>query len=92
MQANLAALKEAEYSNLKVRPVVGRKHSVAWAVSGSRPASCSARSLAVSPAGSGTVRCGTTSSNAPPYGGNSGNSRLSSTVSRRKNEAGSGER
>src|ERR1044072_1140885 len=30
MQSNLAALKEAEFSNLKVRPVVGRKHSVAW--------------------------------------------------------------
>jgi membrane-bound lytic murein transglycosylase F len=37
MQANLAALKEAEFSNLKVRPVVGRKHSVAWAVRKNSP-------------------------------------------------------
>jgi membrane-bound lytic murein transglycosylase F len=32
MQGNLAELKEAEFRNLKVRPVVGRSHSVAWAV------------------------------------------------------------
>ncbi|HEX8721075.1 MAG TPA: transporter substrate-binding domain-containing protein [Pyrinomonadaceae bacterium] len=37
MQANLAALKEAEYSNLKVRPVLGRKHEVAWAVRKNSP-------------------------------------------------------
>jgi membrane-bound lytic murein transglycosylase F len=37
MQANLAALKEAEFSNLKVRPVVGRKHGVAWAVRKNSP-------------------------------------------------------
>jgi membrane-bound lytic murein transglycosylase F len=32
MQDNLAQLKEAEFKNLKVRPVVGRSHSVTWAV------------------------------------------------------------
>jgi membrane-bound lytic murein transglycosylase F len=37
MQSNLAALKEAEFSNLKVRPVVGRKHGVAWAVRKNSP-------------------------------------------------------
>ena len=37
MQANLAALKEAEFSNLKVRPVVGRKHGVSWAVRKNSP-------------------------------------------------------
>jgi len=37
MQSNLAALKEAEFSNLKVKPVVGRKHSVAWAVRKNSP-------------------------------------------------------
>lgn len=37
MQANLAALKEAEFSNLKVRPVVGRKHGVTWAVRKNSP-------------------------------------------------------
>ncbi|HEV7890587.1 MAG TPA: transporter substrate-binding domain-containing protein [Pyrinomonadaceae bacterium] len=37
MQANLAALKEAEFSNLKVRPVVGRRHEVAWAVRKNSP-------------------------------------------------------
>jgi membrane-bound lytic murein transglycosylase F len=37
MQSNLAALKEAEYSNLKVRPVLGRKHEVAWAVRRNSP-------------------------------------------------------
>ncbi len=38
MQSNLAALKEAEFSNLKVRPVLGRKHGVAWAVRKNSPA------------------------------------------------------
>jgi membrane-bound lytic murein transglycosylase F len=38
MQSNLAELKEAEFSNLKVRPVVGRKHGVAWAVRKNSPA------------------------------------------------------
>ena len=37
MQGNLAELKEAEFSNLKVRPVVGRSHSVAWAVRKNAP-------------------------------------------------------
>lgn len=37
MQSNLAALKEAEFSNLKVRPVVGRRHGVAWAVRKNSP-------------------------------------------------------
>jgi len=37
MQANLAELKEAEFSNLKVRPVVGQKHEVAWAVRKNSP-------------------------------------------------------
>ncbi|MDT5271600.1 MAG: rane-bound lytic murein transglycosylase [Acidobacteriota bacterium] len=37
MQANLAALKEAEFSNLKVRPVLGHKHGVAWAVRKNSP-------------------------------------------------------
>ena len=37
MQANLAELKEAEFSNLKVRPVVGRKHGVAWAARKNSP-------------------------------------------------------
>ncbi|HEX8558182.1 MAG TPA: transporter substrate-binding domain-containing protein [Pyrinomonadaceae bacterium] len=37
MQSNLAALKEAEFSNLKVRPVLGRKHGVAWAVRRNSP-------------------------------------------------------
>src|SRR5215210_7725341 len=37
MQSNLAALKEAEFSNLKVRPVVGRTHKVAWAVRRNSP-------------------------------------------------------
>jgi membrane-bound lytic murein transglycosylase F len=32
MQSNLAMLKEAEFKNLRVRPVVGRTHPVAWAV------------------------------------------------------------
>jgi membrane-bound lytic murein transglycosylase F len=37
MQGNLAELKEAEFRNLKVRPVVGRSHSVAWAVRKNAP-------------------------------------------------------
>ncbi len=37
MQSNLAELKEAEFSNLKVRPVVGRKHGVAWATRKNSP-------------------------------------------------------
>ena len=37
MQANLAALKEAEFKNLKVRPVLGREHEVAWAVRKNSP-------------------------------------------------------
>ena len=37
MQSNLAALKEAEFSNLKVRPVLGRRHGVAWAVRKNSP-------------------------------------------------------
>jgi membrane-bound lytic murein transglycosylase F len=32
MQDNLATLKEAEFKNLKVRPIIGRSHSVTWAV------------------------------------------------------------
>ncbi|HEY0319510.1 MAG TPA: transporter substrate-binding domain-containing protein [Pyrinomonadaceae bacterium] len=32
MQSNLAELKEAEFKNLKVRPIVGRSHSITWAV------------------------------------------------------------
>ncbi|HYG10666.1 MAG TPA: transporter substrate-binding domain-containing protein [Pyrinomonadaceae bacterium] len=37
MQSNLAELKEAEFKNLRVRPVVGRTHSVAWAVRRNSP-------------------------------------------------------
>jgi membrane-bound lytic murein transglycosylase F len=37
MQANLAELKEAEFKNLKVKPVVGRTHSVTWAVRRNAP-------------------------------------------------------
>jgi membrane-bound lytic murein transglycosylase F len=37
MQNNLAELKEAEFKNLKVRPVLGRSHSVAWAVRKNSP-------------------------------------------------------
>ena len=37
MQANLAELKEAEFKNLKVRPVIGRTHSVTWAVRRNAP-------------------------------------------------------
>jgi membrane-bound lytic murein transglycosylase F len=32
MQKNLADLKEAEFKNLKVRPILSKSHSVAWAV------------------------------------------------------------
>src|SRR6266699_6613721 len=32
MQKNLAELKEAEFKNLKVRPIISKSHSVAWAV------------------------------------------------------------
>ena len=38
MQSNLAELKEAEFKNLKVRPVVGRTHPVSWAVRKNSPA------------------------------------------------------
>lgn len=38
MQNNLAELKEAEYKNLKVRPIIGRSHSVTWAVRKNAPA------------------------------------------------------
>lgn len=38
MQGNLAELKEAEFRNLKVRPIVGRAHSIAWAVRKNSPA------------------------------------------------------
>ncbi len=37
MQGNLAELKEAEFKNLKVRPIVGRSHSVSWAVRKNAP-------------------------------------------------------
>ena len=37
MQSNLAELKEAEFQNLRVRPIVGRSHSVAWAVRKNAP-------------------------------------------------------
>jgi membrane-bound lytic murein transglycosylase F len=37
MQSNLAELKEAEFSNLKVRPVLGRRHGVAWALRKNSP-------------------------------------------------------
>ena len=32
LPGNLAGLKEAEFKNLKVRPILGRSHPVAWAV------------------------------------------------------------
>ena len=32
MQKNLADLKEAEFQNLTVRPILSKSHSVAWAV------------------------------------------------------------
>ncbi|MCA1814797.1 MAG: transporter substrate-binding domain-containing protein [Acidobacteria bacterium] len=37
MQENLAELKEAEFKNLRVKPVVGRTHPVAWAVRKNSP-------------------------------------------------------
>ena len=37
MQGNLAELKESEFKNLKVRPIVGRTHSVVWAVRKNAP-------------------------------------------------------
>jgi membrane-bound lytic murein transglycosylase F len=37
MQGNLAELKEAEFKNLRVRPVVGRAHPVSWAVRKNSP-------------------------------------------------------
>jgi membrane-bound lytic murein transglycosylase F len=37
MQSNLAEIKEAEFKNLKVRPVLGRSHSVAWGVRQNSP-------------------------------------------------------
>ena len=37
MQSNLAELKEAEFKNLRVRPIIGRSHSVAWAVRKNAP-------------------------------------------------------
>ncbi|MFL6210599.1 MAG: transglycosylase SLT domain-containing protein [Pyrinomonadaceae bacterium] len=37
MQSNLAELKEAEFKNLKVRPIVGRAHSVVWAARQNSP-------------------------------------------------------
>jgi membrane-bound lytic murein transglycosylase F len=38
MQANLADLKEAEFKNLKVRPILGQTHKVSWAVRKNAPA------------------------------------------------------
>src|SRR5439155_16572048 len=37
MQKNLADLKEAEFKNLRVRPIISRSHSVAWAVRKNSP-------------------------------------------------------
>src|SRR5436190_353087 len=37
MQKNLADLKEAEFKNLKVRPVISKSHGVAWAVRKNSP-------------------------------------------------------
>jgi membrane-bound lytic murein transglycosylase F len=37
MQKNLADLKEAEFKNLKVKPVLGSTHSVAWALRQNSP-------------------------------------------------------
>jgi len=37
MQGNLAQLKEAEFKNLRVRPVLGRTHGVAWATRRNSP-------------------------------------------------------
>jgi len=38
MQKNLADLKEAEFKNLKVRPILGQTQSVSWAVRNNSPA------------------------------------------------------
>lgn len=37
MQDNLAQLKEAEFKNLRVRPILGRSHNVTWAVRQNSP-------------------------------------------------------
>lgn len=37
MQKNLADLKEAEFKNLKVRPIISKSHGVAWAVRKTSP-------------------------------------------------------
>ena len=37
MQKNLADLKEAEFKNLKVRPILGQTHGVAWAARKNSP-------------------------------------------------------
>jgi membrane-bound lytic murein transglycosylase F len=37
MQSNLADLKEAEFKNLRVRPILGRQQGVAWAVRKNSP-------------------------------------------------------
>jgi len=37
MQKNLADLKEAEFKNLKVRPILGQTHSVSWALRRNSP-------------------------------------------------------
>src|SRR2546430_1583020 len=37
MQKNLADLKEAEFKNLTVRPIISKSHSVAWAVRKNSP-------------------------------------------------------
>jgi membrane-bound lytic murein transglycosylase F len=37
MQKNLADLKEAEFKNLKVRPILGQTHSVSWALRKNSP-------------------------------------------------------
>src|SRR5258706_2466818 len=37
MQKNLADLKEAEFKNLKVRPIISKSHSIAWAVRKNSP-------------------------------------------------------
>jgi membrane-bound lytic murein transglycosylase F len=37
LPANLAELKETEFKNLKVRPIIGKPHSVSWAVRQNSP-------------------------------------------------------
>lgn len=37
MQKNLGDLKEAEFKNLRVRPILGQSHSVAWAIRRNSP-------------------------------------------------------